>query len=515
MKSEAKSEAEGEGDQTEASMSRQLSSTNLDSSQTRSPPSSSPSSSVHPKQQQHHQKGADVPQLIKKTPEGQDTIVLPARPAVPDTPLSSNSTAATPAFNLQDISEPAVADWDDVTGPSAAWTPSHSPEQTFGFAGLNNTISSSIEPLAIPQFDGLLDQKASGDAYFGGMHLMPPGDEWAGQLNTPNDSFSSQNPSIKAETADITTSTQNPMAYMQSLQDSLARRGSSDELAASLENEGIGAASQYTLPPQGMESGGPSASWKMPTGGKKLDLAARRKKPRPAAIGTGAVGNPRSGPPSARSPTARIPSFGPGQGMRHSKSAQSLNSRYGGVRKPSLTPRSPFALQPSGKAEVPRRLRSSASTSTLMPSSARLSPEDLSLLPSPSTMAAAAAAAMAKHPSTAAEGPGPSVSGASRMTDEFYSKKPRMHLSLASPPSTPMTPMYGGLPFAGSMIPMSAPPHLTDFPDFDSMTGFNNWPGMYSDDATPASIQPGEFEGAIEGNGGTSPGFNIPPEMWA
>ncbi|EEP78557.1 predicted protein [Uncinocarpus reesii 1704] len=83
---------------------------------------------------------------------------------------------------------------------------------------------------------------------------------------------------------------------------------------------------------------------------KKLDLAARRKRPRPAAIGIGGPNRALIGP-SSMSPTARTPSWGVSHSLRHAKSSQSLGSnlspRYAGVRKVSAPLRSPLGMAAS------------------------------------------------------------------------------------------------------------------------------------------------------------------------
>ena len=371
------------------------------------------------------------------------------------TPLSCGPT---PSFQSGEIK--SDSDWDGVGG----WT-------------------QSSESVAMPKFNNeLMRQRKDGaDTYLGNMHFMS-GDEWVGgQLHTPSDSFSSRAESASTPTAPP----KHPMAYVQSLQDCLTRRGSSDELAASLESVGIGN-NQYTLAPQqqGVDGGPTAAGGGSCTmlGGKKGDVAARRKRPRPAAIGTnGSSGRARSGPPSAMSPTMRTPSFGPGRSMRHSKSAQSLNSRHAGVRKASMmAPRSPHMIQPSsGKGEAPRRLRSSASTSTLVPGP--MSAEDLSLLPSRSTMAAAAAAALGNKAPARAE---PFYS------EGVYSATPPAHVSLVSPPSTPLLHTPAFTYHQGIPPPMSAPPQFANFPDFssNSLMGLNNWPEMASGNGNDGTV---------------------------
>ncbi|ODH50819.1 hypothetical protein GX48_02959 [Paracoccidioides brasiliensis] len=88
----------------------------------------------------------------------------------------------------------------------------------------------------------------------------------------------------------------------------------------------------------------PCANWRYPE--KEVDLAARRKRPRLAAIGTSAIS--RLYVPSSMSPTAMIQGMGAGHILRHAKSTQNLspsrNSRYPGIRNTAAARRSPLGI---------------------------------------------------------------------------------------------------------------------------------------------------------------------------
>ena len=83
----------------------------------------------------------------------------------------------------------------------------------------------------------------------------------------------------------------------------------------------------------------------------------------------------------------------------------------------------------------------------------------------------------------------------------MYSATPPAHVSLASPPSTPLMHHHGG-PFpsyhaaaAAAPPPMSAPPQFTNFPDFSSQStamGLSNWPEVIVDEATTVDLSPGK-----------------------
>ncbi|PYH44472.1 uncharacterized protein BP01DRAFT_83743 [Aspergillus saccharolyticus JOP 1030-1] len=247
----------------------------------------------------------------------------------------------------------------------------------------------------------------------------------------------------------------------------LSRRGSSDELADSLEGIGINT-------PQGLVHGADRASWK--EAGKELDLAARRKRPRPAAIGTSRSGSMLSSP-SALSPTGRLPGYG---SMRHSKSAQGLNSRYAGVRKASAAQRSPLNLSTfaeagtvNHKAEMSSLLQPTVTAGGLAPPTP-LTPEDLHHL----------------LPNTPSDG-GYCLSA--QPTSHLFPTTQPMQINIASPPATPLAvDMLSGFSYHGGAPPMSAPAHYNSFPDYTagetSMTG-RSWPDAASMSSPEACFQ--------------------------
>ncbi|KAL2832157.1 hypothetical protein BDW59DRAFT_139803 [Aspergillus cavernicola] len=237
----------------------------------------------------------------------------------------------------------------------------------------------------------------------------------------------------------------NSMQYALQADVAITRRGSSDTLAESLESIGINTTSH------GMSQLGNrtdrAPAWK--EAGKELDLAARRKRPRPAAIGTSRSSSMLSGS-STMSPTTRMPSYG---AVKHSKSAQNLNTRYAGVRKAS-TQRSPLNLSTFAEAGVLSSVKTELSTmlqpvttGSLAPPTP-LTPEDLHhLLPNtPSTDGYCLSAAPTSH--------------------LFPTTQP-MQINIASPPATPLgMEMISPYHYQGVAPPMSAPAHYTSFPDY-------------------------------------------------
>ncbi|KAL4941333.1 hypothetical protein BDV06DRAFT_194719 [Aspergillus oleicola] len=232
----------------------------------------------------------------------------------------------------------------------------------------------------------------------------------------------------------------NSMQYALQADVAITRRGSSDVLADGL--EGIGITTSPGLSQLGNRTDRAPA-WK--EAGKELDLAARRKRPRPAAIGTKSSSIL---PTSSMSPTTRGQNYG---SVKHSKSAQSLNSRYAGVRKASQ--RSPLNLSTFAEAGVLSSAKTELSTmlqpvttGSLAPPTP-LTPEDLHhLLPQTPTDGYCLSAAPTSH--------------------VFPTTQP-MQINIASPPDTPLG-MEMNFPYqyGGMAPPMSAPAHFTSFPDY-------------------------------------------------
>ncbi|KAF3384832.1 hypothetical protein F1880_002313 [Penicillium rolfsii] len=240
---------------------------------------------------------------------------------------------------------------------------------------------------------------------------------------------------------------QYPMA-LQTPEISVTRRESCGALTALVDGIGI-----HTGEPGMPQSSGRVGddSWK--EAGKELDLAARRKRPRPAAIGTS---NTRSlavsTSMSSLSPTSRVTSSaGPGNSMRHSKSAQCLNTRYAGVRKASAAQRSPlnftFAESGSMKASKAEMLRPSVSSSTLAPPTP-LTPQDFQhFLPASPTESNYCLSA--------------------HTTTQFFPSSQPMQVNIASPPTTPLD-IYSPFPYQQVAPPMSAPAQVSAFPEYVS-----------------------------------------------
>ncbi|KAF9889209.1 hypothetical protein FE257_007522 [Aspergillus nanangensis] len=314
-------------------------------------------------------------------------------------------------------------DWDN----SKSWASSHSPADTLG--------SQHTDALQNMQFHS------------------SQAEEWT--LQTTDNSF-------------------NTVQYPMQPEVSLSKRGSSEELANTLEGIGI-----HTTGPHGMShlTNGPERpAWK--EAGKELDLAARRKRPRPAAIGTSRSSSMLAGS-SSMSPTTRLPNYGSGQGVRQSKSAQCLNSRYAGVRKASAAQRSPLNLSTfaeagalSSKAEMSSMLQPTATSGAMAPPTP-LTPEDLHHL----------------LPTTPSDG-GYCLSA--QPTNQLFPTTQPMQINIASPPATPLGVDMMSYPYSNVAPPMSAPAHYTSFSDYvhceAPLTG-RSWTDATSMPSPQASFQ--------------------------
>ncbi|KAL2006171.1 hypothetical protein VTN00DRAFT_9825 [Thermoascus crustaceus] len=342
------------------------------------------------------------------------------------------------------------SEWGNNRDSSVAWTPSQSPEETFGFGGLNATqFASADNSLTVPQLESPPNQGAGNEETFGNVQFGQQAGGWGGNLQTPTDGL----PVDQTGSENVYSPIQ--FSSMQTPTIPESRRGSSsEELADSLGNIGINTIRQsqsMSQLPHRMDG----ATWRHTE--KELDIAARRKRPRPAAIGTSGSTRSLVGP-SSMSPTTRNPSFGAGHVLRHVKSTQNLGSRYAGVRKLSSAQRSPFGISSFAEAGVlnsanANMLPPSVSASSLAPPTP-LTPEDLQNL----------------LPSTPSENKY-CVSGHRNQSQLFPTTQP-MQLNIASPPSTPLTTdPFSQMQYQNLAPPLSAPAHCTSFPEFSPSSG--------------------------------------------
>jgi hypothetical protein len=420
-----------------------------------------------------------------------------------DSDASVSPTAVVPPNNQ--ITGSAADDGDDEQGifhhsfsgletaqdSPVPWT-SQPSQEAFGYGALNTAFTSSEESLGAHALDGTTHQNSSNEVPSQNVQLQPPMEEWVNQVPAPSQPFAAHRAASDAGAS------YNTMQYsLQPPEVPLSRRGSSDESADTVEGTGVQTGSSHNL----QQPGPPPAQTEEPAKGtgKGVDIAGRRKRPRPAAIGTSGAG--RSLAASTMSPTARVPSAN--SGVRQSKSAQSLNSRYAGVKKASTAQRSPLNLstftEPGSlntKAEMSSMLQPSVTTNSLAPPTP-ITPETLHHL----------------LPTSPADG-GYCLS--TQTTNPFYPATQPMPVNIASPPATPLPmDMMSQFPYPNVAPPMSAPAQYSTFPDYgacDVPLTARTWadsatmpsPGMVFQDSCQvpqADISPIEYDPAFEQGG--------------
>lgn len=361
------------------------------------------------------------------SPQEEDEPVSPTSMAPPKTAPQSHENKGRPGYN------PAYADWPDIKEESVSWA-SHGNEGAINY-GHSEAHSFPSTSQGIPEVPNSSHSVQHPVDAFSGPQFPTQAEEWNG---SPKDHIGSDaglgynmQYSVPMQTSDI----------------SMDRRESSDALTTSLSGIGIcttGSTAGLSQP----SSRAGSVSWKEP--GKELDLAARRKRPRPAAIGTSNTRSlAASTSMSSLSPKSRMQNNGAGNSMRHSKSAQSLNSRYAGVRKSSAAQRSPlnftFAEAGTMKSSKAEMLRPSVSSTTLAPPTP-LTPQDFQhFMPGSPTDSNYCISA--------------------HSTTQFFPTSQPMQVNIASPPTTPLD-LYSSFPYQNVAPPMSAPPQVNNFPEY-------------------------------------------------
>lgn len=375
--------------------------------------------------------------------------------------MSAPSTATnTPQTSLNS----AYSEWGSSRDSSIAWTPSQSPEG-YEFGSLAAVPFASEDQLAVAHLDNPPNADIPASHSFGSMNSRAQ-QLWGAQLQGRPDVHPSE-------------SMYGPLPYsLQPPSASSSRRpSSSEELAETINGIGI----QTTTPlPTNIEG----AMWRRPE--KELDLAARRKRPRPAAIGTTA--HHRLVAPSAVSPNTRMPSFGAPHHhtLRHAKSSHNLGSRYAGVRKFSAPQRSPLGFTSFAEAAAAagseqkhkHRLHSSASVGNLAPPTP-LTPEDLQQM-LPTTTSDNQLDLASQH-----------------LTDSqgLFPVTQPMQINVASPPDTPLNmDMFSAVQYQGLAPPLSAPPQYATFTEYPTISSEPltavSWAVSTPDTAAfPASVQ--------------------------
>lgn len=241
---------------------------------------------------------------------------------------------------------------------------------------------------------------------------------------------------------DLTTVGQTSPLPLPAYSDS--RRGSSsDELTANLNTFDLAG-----TPPIAAGSSTSVDNALRATDGE-IDIASRRKRPRPAALTSASLRSRSYGALSSTSPAFR-PGPPSGNTLRHVKSTgHPLNSHYAGIRKPSVPQKSPLNLGSFAEAEAFRKL-----------------------------MAQQAAAAASKTPLTTPSG---TEVGMSSMSQEMAaqlglsedncamslpSEMIPQYQQMQSPPHTPFQAEYMIQPSSASMPPPSVRAQFATFAEY-------------------------------------------------
>ena len=201
---------------------------------------------------------------------------------------------------------------------------------------------------------------------------------------------------------------------------------------------------------------------------RPIDIASRRKAPRPAALGPAALGPAAMRSSSYGSQSALSSTFRPGrtsqhpQWLRHAKSVgHNLNVRYAGIRKPSSAQRSPLNIATFAEADEFNNVVAQPG----MASSLDLGVDG----------AAAAAAAPPTPVSSEDTVKSRLATLEERTLAEAQETTPHQvllngqptQLTMVSPPSTPLNPDYLMQSQMQSLMPpLSAPPQYALFPDY-------------------------------------------------
>lgn len=286
--------------------------------------------------------------------------------------------------------------------------------------------------------DGV-EQQSSRDFVQDSFVITP--EEFQEPLTTPKGVLSQQN--------DPATSLPSPGLSMPSYPGS-RRPSTTDDLSANFGNVALAGTPPTFIPDRYV------ADVNHPPQNGPLDLAARRKRPRPAALTSASLRSRSYGAMTSVSPTFRQGMMSP-QGphsVRHVKSAgQNLHARFSGIRKASSAQKSPMCAATFAEAEALNKIMTQQAIAT---TPLEELPEPLF---SPAQMVNGHLMDPDKHPFLT-----------NMDIPTQYSMQPPQNLAIstASPPVTPMLAnfMSRGPSQQSLMPPASAPPQYATFPDY-------------------------------------------------
>lgn len=400
----------------------------------------------------HHKTGSDLAQ--EKTYASLQRAISAAVAArdqyggPSDDPISAGPTDR--AFDVRQTNMPVpsthntpqtsvnstFSEWGSSRDSSIAWTPSQSPEEGYEFGSLNSVPFAS----EVAHMDDSPNPDVSASHGFGSINtrsqpMWSPHFQGRAEIHSSDPMYGSLSYSAL----------QPPSAS------SSRRPSSSEEFVDTMSGIGINtAALSGSIEP---------SMWRRPE--KELDIAARRKRPRPAAIGT--AHHRLSTNPSMVSPNARMASYGAPHTIRHAKSSHTLGSRYAGVRKLSANQRSPLAYSfaeagaaanAASESRQKQRLHTSASVGNLAPPTP-LTPEGFQHM----------------LPTTTSETQMSFSSQNLVDTQGLFPVTQSMQINVASPPETPLSlDVYSAMQYQNMAPPLSAPPQYASFTDYSPIT---------------------------------------------
>ncbi len=327
--------------------------------------------------------------------------------------------------------------WNSNTPSSAPWNissqPSEEHEFDFGFSGQPLDHHSTVHDVAQPTAES--PGAIQGYAISAGV--------WPSTVPTPTVNAHAPHGRMSWHESDPL-----PMPCFPS-----SRRGSSsDELTATLD--------QFVLagtPPLRSPVTTPKFElFKKPE--HHVDIAARRKRPRPAALGTAALRSHSYGGPPALSPPFRLgrQSQNPHPIRQVKSTGQNLNVTYAGIRKPSSAQRSPLNIATFAEAEefnnlmAERKFPQHPDSDRAGAPPTPISNEDIMRSGLPTLEEPIFIKQEQESPN-----------------QYFVNGQPSSQFTMASPPSTPMkSEFFAPSQMQSMMLPMSAPPQYAVFPDY-------------------------------------------------
>ncbi|RMZ82701.1 hypothetical protein DV738_g1467, partial [Chaetothyriales sp. CBS 135597] len=236
-----------------------------------------------------------------------------------------------------------------------------------------------------------------------------------------------------------------------------SRRGSgSESLTANLDTFALAGDS----PQNGL---GSQARMAEPAGTPEvhLDIAARRNRPRPAALTSASLRSRSYGAATSMSPTFRTGMPMAPNMVRHVKSqGHSLNARFTGIRKPHSAQRSPINVSTFAEAETWDRLMAQQAARS---ATSQLQQFHVDRVDAEPLLTGPCAPVNTQLPAEDGQMLAHKLDLASRCQ---LPTTQHLTLSAASPPVTPYAPEFAHMPQQLSIPPVSAPPQYANFPDY-------------------------------------------------